>query len=122
MDSVYRLRYTFSHRGSAAQIWFSGANLEPLDDESWGITNVRVAVAAAPRPASAAVTPSKTPPAPKPTIKSAAVHPVAVRRVTQRPKTRAIANNSKRAAKPSSKTKAKPAVKRIHDKKVAPKS
>jgi len=68
MDSVYRIRYTFANSGRAIQFRFAGTNLQEPDergpDESWGITNVQVAVGVAPAvPAAAAVPPT---PAPKP--------------------------------------------------------
>ncbi len=45
-DSVYRLRYTFPHRGEDLRLVFYGLNLQSLDDESWGLDNVRVTLSA----------------------------------------------------------------------------
>lgn len=46
MDSIYKLSYTFSHRGSALLLDFSVPGLETLEHESWGLANVQVSVAA----------------------------------------------------------------------------
>lgn len=43
-DSVYRLKYVFVHTGAKVQINFKGAPNQPIDDESWGITNVKVSL------------------------------------------------------------------------------
>ncbi|MFZ6029817.1 MAG: choice-of-anchor Q domain-containing protein [Chloroflexota bacterium] len=44
MDSIYRLTYTFEHYESDLQIDFSAMGLDELDDESWGLDNVSVAI------------------------------------------------------------------------------
>ncbi|NES19409.1 MAG: filamentous hemagglutinin N-terminal domain-containing protein [Symploca sp. SIO3E6] len=45
IDSVYRLSVTFPHIDNSLQLKFSGSLTEGLDDESWGIDNVKVSVA-----------------------------------------------------------------------------
>jgi len=42
MDCVYHTTYTIPHTASAVQISFSGLNLQGVDDESWGLDNVRI--------------------------------------------------------------------------------
>jgi cysteine-rich repeat protein len=44
MDSVYSLSFTFAHTEASLSLSFSGANLSPLTDESWGIDNVVVEI------------------------------------------------------------------------------
>lgn len=48
LDSVYGLRHAFRHSGTNLTIFFEARNLEPLDNESWGLDNVVVAVATIP--------------------------------------------------------------------------
>jgi len=115
LDSVYRLRFTFNHTGRAVLFRFAGQGMQTTDDESWGITNVRVAVGIAP------TTPQITKPVVHP-VSSAKNRPVpkVTRRVhvsTPAPIARAVA----RKVKPKAKAQSKTAPKRLHDKKVAPK-
>lgn len=42
MDSVYRMSYLFAHDSSQITFNFSGYGLQGIDDESWGLDNVRV--------------------------------------------------------------------------------
>ena len=42
MDAVYRLKFTFAHRGDNLVLVFSGKNLQALNDESWGIGSIEV--------------------------------------------------------------------------------
>ena len=51
MDSVYELSFTFPHTSSSITLNFGASGLQSLADESWGLDNVRVAVAAVPIPA-----------------------------------------------------------------------
>lgn len=51
MDSVYNLSFTFAHNASDLVLNFSAAGLQGIDDESWGLDNVQVAVASVPVPA-----------------------------------------------------------------------
>lgn len=44
MDSVYTLSYTFAHNTDLLTLDFSGYGLQTLDDESWGLDNVRVSM------------------------------------------------------------------------------
>lgn len=44
MDSVYHLSFLFAHQADQASFNFSGYGLQSLDDESWGLDNVRVSV------------------------------------------------------------------------------
>jgi uncharacterized repeat protein (TIGR01451 family) len=44
MDAVYRLQYTFPRNSTGLAITFTGAGLQELSDESWGIDNVFVAI------------------------------------------------------------------------------
>ena len=47
MDSVYRrLSYSFAHTGDSLQLVFTGSNLQGIGDESWGLDNVSVTLAA----------------------------------------------------------------------------
>ena len=41
-DSVYRLSYTFAHTASILGLDFSGQGLQGIQDESWGLDNVKV--------------------------------------------------------------------------------
>ncbi len=43
-DSVYRLTYTIPHSGRTIKLNFSASGLQGLDDESWGLDNVKVTV------------------------------------------------------------------------------
>jgi hypothetical protein len=43
-DSVYQIGRTFAHRGSSLTLYFAGRNLEPIDNESWGLDDVSVVV------------------------------------------------------------------------------
>ncbi|HEX7970880.1 MAG TPA: MYXO-CTERM sorting domain-containing protein [Thiobacillus sp.] len=42
MDSVYRLSFAFAHDTDQLTLNFSGYGLQGMDDESWGLDNVRV--------------------------------------------------------------------------------
>jgi hypothetical protein len=42
MDSVYRLSFAFAHNTDLLTLNFSGYGLQSLNDESWGLDNVRV--------------------------------------------------------------------------------
>jgi hypothetical protein len=44
MDSVYRLSFNFAHSGDMLAFDFSGYGLQSMEDESWGLDNVRVSV------------------------------------------------------------------------------
>jgi len=44
MDSVYRLSFNFAHDGDTLAFDFSGYGLQNLEDESWGLDNVRVSL------------------------------------------------------------------------------
>lgn len=55
MDTVYRLSYTLPHTGSTLKLDFAATGLEPLDNESWGLTNVRVSVGAPGHPVATVV-------------------------------------------------------------------
>lgn len=41
-DAVYFIGRTFNHTGSSLTILFSAPNLQPIDDESWGLDNIFV--------------------------------------------------------------------------------
>jgi hypothetical protein len=41
-DSVYRLSFTFNHRGNLLLLRFAGQGLQGVSDESWGLDNVEV--------------------------------------------------------------------------------
>ena len=41
-DSVYNLAYTFAHNGSSLVVAFTASDLQGIDDESWGLDNVKV--------------------------------------------------------------------------------
>jgi hypothetical protein len=45
-DSVYHLSYQLSHAGDGIQLIFSGSLTSAINDESWGLDNVRVEVLA----------------------------------------------------------------------------
>jgi hypothetical protein len=53
-DSIYPLAFTFSHSGATLKLDFRSSLFEGkgLADESWGLDNVRVAIASNPPPAS----------------------------------------------------------------------
>lgn len=51
MDSVYNLSFTFPHTSSSIMFNFGANGLQSLADESWGLDNVKVEVAAVPVPA-----------------------------------------------------------------------
>ena len=51
MDSVYELSFTFPHTCNSIMLNFGANGLQSLADESWGLDNVRVEVAAVPIPA-----------------------------------------------------------------------
>jgi hypothetical protein len=53
MDSVYHMSFLFSHNTNQLTFNFSGYGLQTIDDESWGLDNVRVS--AVPEPSSAAM-------------------------------------------------------------------
>jgi hypothetical protein len=42
MDTVYNLSFTFPHAGGPLVLSFSGAGLQGVGDEGWGLDNVRV--------------------------------------------------------------------------------
>lgn len=43
-DSVYKFNFTFDHIGSSLKVNFAGIGLQDVDDESWGLDNVKVTV------------------------------------------------------------------------------
>ena len=43
-DYVYPIERSFAHRGPSLKIAFSGIHLQGVDDEAWGLDNVRVEV------------------------------------------------------------------------------
>jgi len=53
-DSVYDLSYTFAHTGPAFTLQFTASDLQLIEDESWGVDNLRVEInqAAVPEPMS----------------------------------------------------------------------
>lgn len=51
MDSVYRFSFAFAHSADLLSVNFTGYGLQGIDDESWGLDNVRVS--AVPEPNSA---------------------------------------------------------------------
>jgi hypothetical protein len=51
-DSVYKLTFSFPHTANSLTLNFSGSGLQCLDDESWGIDNVKVEVPCEPEPVS----------------------------------------------------------------------
>lgn len=44
MDSVYRLSFNFAHTTDQLTLNFSGYGLQAMEDESWGLDNVRVSM------------------------------------------------------------------------------
>jgi hypothetical protein len=46
-DSVYRLCYTVDHSAGSIEFDFAGSGLQQIEDESWGLDNLRVAAATA---------------------------------------------------------------------------
>ena len=52
-DAVYHLSFTVPHLAPAVTFRFTGIGLEPLNNESWGVDNVRVSTV--PEPSSAAL-------------------------------------------------------------------
>jgi hypothetical protein len=69
MDAVYKMRYTFRSSDSNITLKFAAHRLEPLDNESWGTTNIEVSVDST--PAIAAKSAVTTPHRPTVTIKAA---------------------------------------------------
>jgi hypothetical protein len=112
MDTVYQLRYTFAHTNRAILFRFTGRGMQAPDDESWGITNVRVAVGAL--PAATASTPAAKP---RTAVRPAPIRAATVHRAVTKPATRGVA----RKPKPTTNIQRMPTVRRIHDKKQAPK-
>ena len=55
MDAVYRFSFDFSHSDSLLAFDFSGAGLQGLGDESWGLDNVQVSLLGAQVPAAVPV-------------------------------------------------------------------
>ncbi len=51
MDSVYNFSFMFAHNTDNLVLDFSAAGLQGLSDESWGLDNVHVEIAAVPVPA-----------------------------------------------------------------------
>ena len=49
-SSVYRIDKTIAHTGGALKLNFSASGLEALDNESWGLDNVRVTIDCPPTP------------------------------------------------------------------------
>ena len=47
-SSVYRISHTVSHSDSTLVVTFTGSNLQPIHDESWGIDNVVVSTSGTP--------------------------------------------------------------------------
>lgn len=60
MDSVYRFSFNFAHSSSLLAFDFSGIGLQGLEDESWGLDNVRVSLLGA-QPPVAVPTPAVLP-------------------------------------------------------------
>ena len=44
LDAVYPLSFRVPHTGGTLALTFAGADLQPVEDESWGLDNVRVSV------------------------------------------------------------------------------
>jgi hypothetical protein len=42
MDATYRIRLTFAHSDPSLALDFTGSSLQIIEDESWGLDNVRV--------------------------------------------------------------------------------
>lgn len=53
MDSVYHMSFLFAHNTNQLTLNFSGYGLQNINDESWGLDNVRVSVV--PEPGTAAL-------------------------------------------------------------------
>jgi uncharacterized repeat protein (TIGR01451 family) len=45
-DAVYRLSFTTAHTGETLRLYFRDLGLQPIEDESWGLANLRVKVLA----------------------------------------------------------------------------
>jgi hypothetical protein len=43
-DAVYRLSFTTAHTGETLRLYFRDLGLQPIEDESWGLANLRVKV------------------------------------------------------------------------------
>jgi ankyrin repeat protein len=117
MDTVYRLRYTFSHSNPAVLFRFTGRGMQALDDESWGIANVRVAVGVTAAPTPSSTLTAHSAPKSRITVRPTPPRATTIHRAGTKPAPRSVA----RKAKPATRTQSKPAVRRIHDKKQAPK-
>ena len=115
LDAVYRLQFTFAHTGRAVLLLFSGINLQALDDESWGIANVRIAVGVAEQNRTVIRAVPRVN-ASKPAVKPVAAHTKAVRRFAPKRAVQKTNGLSKRSSKPAAHT----PTKRIHDKKKPP--
>lgn len=50
-DAVYRMSFTFPHQASDISFYFMATGLQSIDDESWGLDNVRVEITPVPAPA-----------------------------------------------------------------------
>lgn len=50
MDSVYNLSFAGPHSAGSLVFNFSASNLQGIEDESWGLDNVRVEVNTIPLP------------------------------------------------------------------------
>ncbi len=55
VDAVWRFTLAGAHSESTATIRFWAANLQPIDDESWGLDNVSVSTVVVPAPGAAAI-------------------------------------------------------------------
>ncbi|HLK57184.1 MAG TPA: hypothetical protein VKU00_11495, partial [Chthonomonadaceae bacterium] len=116
MDSVYRLRYTFPHKGSSLQLDFAGRGLEELSNESWGITNIEVSVPGPPLPVAKK-------PAPTSGANSTASKASSKQKTSSSARAASKSGGKKTATtkKPSGKTASKQPTERLHDKKEPPK-
>lgn len=61
MDAVYRFSFSFAHTDGQLALDFGGSGLQGLDDESWGLDNVRVSLHATPIAAAAMPAPAVVP-------------------------------------------------------------
>ncbi len=121
LDSVYKLSYTFSHTSSALLLDFAATGLQILSDESWGITNIQVNVAApAPLPMHHVVAVRPAPVHPVNRAAPAATRVVRRRAAVSKPHTRTTARaaqsrRSTASVKPSSHS-----TRRLHPKEKPP--
>jgi hypothetical protein len=55
VDSIYHMSIPFDFNGPSMEIFFQGVGLQGVNDESWGLDNVRLSVVPVPGPAALAV-------------------------------------------------------------------